>query len=348
VKRSRSAVGVIATIAAGTLLFWVVLHQIASVWLDVTLRPEVKQELERAMEDQKALRSLDPQHRPDYRRRFEETRTLLNRIEVLRLNRQAMLRRFELTLIFVFALAAAAAAISLWFRHRRVQARERRDYLERVTALQETARRHAHEIKGPLTAARLELERWSDLVGAGAGEEEIANVQASVGEELDRLARYTREFSSFAGLGKPVLRRESLGEMVQEFCSTFANAWTGVALHDGGRDAIVCVDRDMFRQVLVNLCSNSARAGAGQVRFAIVKNGTRVMLDVRDDGSGVPESLRARIFDPYVTTRRVGEGMGLGLSISRKVMLEHGGDLELAQTSPSGTTMRVTFGGDPC
>src|SRR6185295_12134820 len=139
-------------------------------------------------------------------------------------------------------------AINLWLRHRGVQERERREYLERVTALQETARRHAHEIKGPLTAARLELERWSDLVRAGAGEEEVARVQESVAEELDRLARYTREFSSFAGLGRPVLRRESLGEMIQEFCLTFANAWTGLTLRDGGRDAIVCVDRDMFRQ----------------------------------------------------------------------------------------------------
>jgi len=348
VKRTRSAVWVLATIAAGTLLFWLVLHQISSVWLDVTLRPEVKRELERAMEDQKTLRTLDPRHRADYRKRFDDTHRLLNRIEVLRMNRKGMLRRFELTLIFVFALAAAAAAINLWLRHRRVQEQERRDYLERVTALQETARRHAHEIKGPLTAARLELERWSDLVRANAGEEEVARVQESVAEELDRLARYTRAFSSFAGLGRPVLRRESLGEMVQEFCSTFAGAWTGVVLEDRGRDAVVCVDRDLFRQVLVNLCSNSAGAGASAVRFTIAKNGPRVMLDVRDDGSGVPDSLRARIFDPYVTTRRIGEGMGLGLSISRKVMLEHGGDLELAQTSPSGTTMRVTFGGDSC
>src|SRR6187200_3313218 len=136
--------------------------------------------------------------------------------------------------------------------------------------------------------------------------------------------------------------------MVEEFCSTFANAWPGLALEDSGGDAVVCVDRDMFRQVLVNLCSNSARAGAALVRFGIVKNGSRVTLDAIDNGSGVPDSLRLRIFDPYVTTRRIGEGMGLGLSISRKVMLDHGGDLVLAATSPAGTTFRVIFGGDEC
>jgi signal transduction histidine kinase len=348
VKQTRFVLAVVITIAAATLLFWIVLHQISSVWLDVALRPEVRAALEQSMEDQKALRAHDPARRAQYRKRFDETQKMLNRIDVLRMNREAMLRRFELALILVFAVAATAAALLLWLRYRRAQERERRDYLARVTSLQETARRHAHEIKGPLTAARLEMERYADLVRGNASEEEKSRAQESVAEELDRLARYTREFSSFAGIGQPVLRRESLGQMVEEFCATFTNAWPGLALEDNGGDAIVCIDRDMFRQVLVNLCSNSARAGATSVRFAIAKNGPRVVLDARDNGSGIPEALRARVFDPYVTTRRIGEGMGLGLSISRKVMLDHGGDLVLGATSPAGTTFRVVFGGDAC
>lgn len=346
--RTRSLLTVGIMIAAATLLFWLVLHQISGVWLDVALRPEVRRALEQSLDDQKALREHDPAQRAEYRKRFDQTQKLLNRIEVLRMNRQAMLRRFELALIIVFALAAAAAAVLLWMRDRRARERERREYLERVTSLQEIARRHAHEIKGPLTAARLELERYADLVRANAGDEERMRAQESVSEELERLARYTREFSSFAGIGKPVLRRESLGEMLEEFCTTFANAWPETRLEDSGGDAVVCVDRDMFRQVLVNLCSNSARAGATAVRFLILRNGSQTTLEVRDDGAGIAESLRARVFDPYVTTRRMGEGMGLGLSISRKVMLDHGGDLVLSSTSASGTTFRVIFGGEAC
>lgn len=344
----RAVVAVLVTIAAAAAVFWVVVHQISSVWLDVALRPEVRAALEASLEDQKTLRQLDAARRAQYRKRFEETQKLLHRIEVLRHNREAMLRRFELALLALFAAASLGAAAVLWIRHRRVQQRERREYLERVTSLQETARRHAHELKGPLTAARLELERCGDLLAANATAEELALAQQSMQEELDRIGRYTREFSSFAGLGSPVLRRESLGEMVQEFCATFANAWSGVVLRDNGGDAVVCADRDMVRQVLVNLCSNSARAGATAVTMSIVKSGPRVLLDVRDDGCGVPESLRARVFDPYVTTRRVGEGMGLGLSISRKVMLDHGGDLVLSATSPEGSTFRVVFGEQSC
>lgn len=345
---ARSILITLVTIAAATLLFWLVLHQISAVWLDVALRPEVKRALEQSMEDQKALRTLDPAKRDAYRRRFDETRTLLNRIQVIRLNREAMLRRFELSLILIFALAAVFASVVLWVRYRRAQARERREYVERVTALQETARRHAHEIKGPLTAARLELERMADLARGGASPEELTRVEESVSEELDRLARFTREFSSFGGLGKPMLRRESLGQMVEEFCATFSRAWAGLELQDADGDAIVCADRDMLRQVLVNLCSNSAGAGAASVTFSIARSGARVVLDVRDSGSGVPESLRARLFDPYVTTRGIGQGMGLGLSISRKVMLDHGGDLQLVESSTSGAVFRIVFGDNAC
>lgn len=349
--RLRSAAAVLITVAAATLLFWVLLHEISGVWLDVALRPDVRAALEQSLEDQKTLRSLDPPRRAEYRRRFDETQTLLNRLEVLRMTREAMLRRFEIALLLVFATAAAAAATMLFFRYRRAQERERALYVERVSSLQETARRHAHEIKGPLTAARLELERYADLVRTRAAPDEVARAESSVAEELDRLARYTREFSSFAALGKPVLRRESLGTMVRDFCATFENAWPQLALTAPERDAVVCADGDMLRQVLVNLCSNSANAGAKGVTFAIARIGARVTLDVADDGPGIPHSLRPRLFDPYVTTSRIGEGMGLGLSIARKVMIEHGGDLELLTTSASGTTFRLTFAeGDrtPC
>jgi signal transduction histidine kinase len=348
--RIRTLATLFGAVAASALLFWLVLHEVSSLWLDVALRPEVGQALERSMEDQRQLRRLDPQRREVYRRRFDDTRTLLNRIEVLRLNREAMLRRFEVALLAVFIVAAILTAVLSWIRYRRAQQRERNQYLERVTSLQESARRHAHEIKGPLTAARLELERLGDLVRGGSGEAELSAARESVGEELERLAKFTREFSSFGGIGNPVLRRESLGQLVEEFCSTFATAWPSLTLEESGGDAFVCADRDMLRQVLVNLCTNSARAAGegGRVRFSIVKQGPRVLLDVRDTGSGIPASMQPRVFDPYVTTRRIGEGMGLGLSISRKIMLDHGGDLVLVSSSGEGTVFRIVFGEGAC
>lgn len=340
----RAALALASALIAAMLLFWAGVHQVAGVWLDVALHPEVTAALERSMEDQRRLRALDPLRAGEYRRRFEDSRTLLNRIEVIRMNRAAVVRRYELMLVFGFGLIALTLVTAVALRQRRARARERSQYLQRVAALQETARRHAHEIKGPLTAARLEMERFAELARTGSDAAELARIEVSVHDELERLTRYTREMSSFAGLGEPILRRESLGEIVDEFRRTFADAWPGVALREGAGDAVACADRDMVRQVLVNLCTNAAKAGATAITIAVSRGGGRPAIEVTDDGSGIAESVRARVFDPYVTTRRAGEGMGLGLSISRKIMLEHHGDLELVTTSGAGTTFRLTFG----
>jgi C4-dicarboxylate-specific signal transduction histidine kinase len=105
----------------------------------------------------------------------------------------------------------------------------------------------------------------------------------------------------------------------------------------------------MLRQVLVNLCDNSALAvkdrgtGRGKVVFTLSRTDTGTALDVADDGPGISSEVRPRLFEPYTTSRRIGEGMGLGLAISRKILLDHGGDLELLATSPAGTTFRLLF-----
>jgi signal transduction histidine kinase len=343
--RAQSIAAFLLAVIGPTVLFWMVIHQVSGLWLDVALRPEVRQALQQSMEDQKQLRSLDAAHRDAYRKRFETTSTLLHRLDVIRMNRTQMLRRFEITVVAIFALVAIVVAASVTMRARRARALEQKQYLDRVAVLQENARRHAHETKGPLTAARLELERAGDAL-RGAHHDELAGALHSIGEEIDRLSQLTRNQASFAAIGDPVLRAVSLRTVVEEFCATFANAWPNVTLRCSGGDATVCADRDMLRQVLVNLCTNSALAidGEGSVTFAISKRA----IEVTDTGHGVPESLRARLFDPYVTTRKTGEGMGLGLAISRKIMLDHGGDLQLAATSGAGTTFRLLFGETEC
>jgi signal transduction histidine kinase len=331
----------VAAVAGSTLLFWLVLHRVSALWLDVALRPEVRQALQQSLDDQKRLRELDPARRDAYRRQFDETQRLIHRLDVIRMSRERMLRRFEALLVALFALVATLVALSVWLRGQRARALERRQYLDRVADMQQNARRHAHEIKGPLTAARLELDRARD-----AAPHDVAGALDSATRELERLAQLTREQASFAAIAAPVLRPVSLRKTLDEFCATFGDAWPNVALRVNGEDTVVCADSDLLRQVLVNLCTNAAMAvdSSGTVTFTISAR----TLDVTDTGSGIPDSLRARVFDPYVTTRRSGEGMGLGLAISRKIMLDHGGDLQLVVTSSAGTTFRLTFGDDAC
>ena len=112
----------------------------------------------------------------------------------------------------------------------------------------------------------------------------------------------------------------------------------------------VRADAEMIRQVLVNLAENSARAltpDKGSVLLRLGMGSSTVHLDVLDDGPGVAAELRPKLFEPYTTTRPLGEGMGLGLAICRKILLDHGGDLRLldedAAAELGGAAFRLTF-----
>ena len=228
----------------------------------------------------------------------------------------------------------------------RVMTRDRKRLatLQNLSLWQETARRHAHEMKTPLTAARLELTRLREMVN-GEGRQAVESLH----EELDRLGRFTREFTSFARVPHPRLEVHDLGTVVAEFASTFDLAWPGLELRfsRNGGSFPAAVDRELLRQALVNLCDNSSHAGAHTITLRLGED-HGIRIDVTDDGPGIPSEIRGRIFEPYVTTRKVGEGMGLGLSISKKILLDHGGDLELVETSETGTIFRMTLPkGDP-
>jgi two-component system nitrogen regulation sensor histidine kinase NtrY len=389
-----SAVLFVAIVAA-TLAFYALQHPLSSFWIDVSLRPEVRQALESSAADQKALRRLDRGNEARYRTRFEELRRLRARIDVLELSRREMARRYELLLSALFAavlVAAAGASIIRYQRNERrlqkmqvalgalsrgetaIRLRDRRrdpigriarmveetsnlvagqrrrlDSLEHLAAWQDAARRHAHEIRTPLTAARLEIDRLMAQTAAGASAPELQKTQQSVYEELDRIARFTREFSSFAVIAQPRLQEEDLVRLADEFCSTFANAWPSLTLRVEARGAIPLVpaDRELLRRVFANLCSNAALAvdGSGTVTFALWQSDGVVAIDVSDDGRGIDPAILPRLFTPFATTRAVGEGIGLGLAISRKILLDQGGDLELLRTSPEGTVFRIVMGG---
>jgi two-component system nitrogen regulation sensor histidine kinase NtrY len=242
----------------------------------------------------------------------------------------------------------------------RVMARDRRGLasLENLSAWQDAARRHAHEMRTPLTAAKLELIRMRSLLEVGDDPEdrlvanaELCRLQESVTQEIDRLGLFTQGFTSFARVPQPTLARRDLGGLVGELTDLFASAWPELTLRFAPpeRPVEALVDAEMLRQVLVNLCDNSALAlrergrGAGTVTFSLATLDEGFALDVADDGPGVLPEIRGRLFEPYTTSRKIGEGMGLGLAISRKILLDHGGDLELLWTSETGTVFRLLF-----
>lgn len=283
----------------------------------------------------------------------------------LALRRGRDARRVERLRQAVEALAAGEGEVRLGDRRRdtlgrlgriveeasRVVGRDRRRLasLTNLAAWQEASRRHAHELRTPLTAARLELDRLRAGAASGAPRPEVEAAADALAGELDRLARFAGRFVSFARLPAPRLRRDDLAAAVAETVEAFRGAWPAVELAVVGsaQPVIAGFDRELLRQVLVNLCDNAAQAlgeTGGRVTLTIAAGDDgRATVEVADDGPGVPEAIRGRLFDPYVTGRPGEGGSGLGLAIARKILLDHGGDLELAASGPGGTTFRLTL-----
>lgn len=228
----------------------------------------------------------------------------------------------------------------------RTMAKDRRRIasLENLSAWQEAARRHAHEMRTPLTAARLELDQLGRLLGAP----EATRLVASVEQEIDRLERFTHSFATFARLPRPILRREDLGALVAEFIELFGSAWPNLTLRAErpSRAVAAAVDREMIRQVWVNLLENTAQACgklSGDVVIAAGEGPAGPFVEVADDGPGIASEVLPRLFEPYVSGRSGAGGMGLGLAISRKILLDHGGDLERVEGGPRGARFRLSL-----
>jgi two-component system nitrogen regulation sensor histidine kinase NtrY len=384
-----------AMCAVALLSFGWLVRELSFVSVGLAANDDVQRALRRGLDDQKQLARWDASHAAAYRRRFDDTRRLLGRIEILALSRHDLARRVELVLLATVASILALGTALVLFEQRsrerrlvrlgvalgalsrgetdivagerrrdligrigrmieetsRVMARHRRrvQSLEHLAAWQEAARRHAHEIRTPLAATQMELARLVKLIERRAPEakEELRQAEASILEELDVLRQFTSNFASFAAVGQPQLRCQDVGQLVDEFVAMFAPTWPNLAFAvtpaDG--ECTAMLDRDMIRRVLVNLCSNSALAGGdGRVNIVLATRrvSSNVIVDVADDGPGIDPSIRGRLFEPYVTTRRIGEGMGLGLAISRKILLDHGGDLESLAIA-TGATFRLTL-----
>jgi len=222
--------------------------------------------------------------------------------------------------------------------------RQRLASLKNLAAWQEAARRQAHELRTPLTVARLELGRLEERLGPEAIAGEVGRSLAEVRTEVGRLEQLVQRFATFAKLPAPDRQIQDACALLRDFAATFADAWPGLALslRVPATACPACFDRAMIRQVLVNLCDNAAHALAGRSGTVVVtlrppERSRWLAIEVADDGPGIAPEVRDRLFEPYVTTAAPGQGMGLGLALCRKILLDHGGDLELLDSAQGAT-----------
>jgi two-component system nitrogen regulation sensor histidine kinase NtrY len=219
-----------------------------------------------------------------------------------------------------------------------VELRKRLAATERIAARREIARRVAHEIKNPLAPIRAAVETLRRLRARSdpAFDEYFDEATRTVLDEVARISNIVTEFTKFARLPPPAPAPMKLLETARSVVVLHSSGGTQVTLA-GDAEIDLVADRDQVVQVLTNLIQNALDAvrsvAEPRVTVSVERRDDRAVFRVRDNGPGVSDEVKQRLFEPYLTTKP--EGTGLGLAIVQRIVVEHGGDIELV-TPPEG------------
>ena len=203
----------------------------------------------------------------------------------------------------------------------------------------------AHEIRTPLSVLRAGTEMLLRSPAAGPREREVSEMLQA---EVERLSRLVDDLLIFGRPSPPVLGDMDLRRVADDalYALEATASEKSVDLVLEGGEALMRGDADQLRQVVVNLVSNGVRAcqEGGRVLVTTALQDGVVVLDVQDNGEGIPPDRLDEIWKPLVTTNR--SGTGLGLPIVRQLVEAHGGHVEVKSTPGQGTRMRVVLPAD--
>ncbi|WP_342729969.1 PAS domain-containing sensor histidine kinase [Bradyrhizobium sp. B117] len=236
---------------------------------------------------------------------------------------------------------------------------------QRTSAWGDVARRIAHEIKNPLTPIQLSAERIRRKFGKTITEDKDKQIfdqcTDTIVRQVDDIRRMVDEFSRFARMPKPVMEGEDVADTVRQavFLMKVAHPELDIEAEFKEDPLRAQFDRRLISQAVTNIVKNATEAieqvppeelgkdgGKGRIDVVVSREGADVLIDVIDNGIGLPKVARSRLLEPYVTTR--AKGTGLGLAIVGRVLEDHGGRIELKDASDfregqRGAWMRLRF-----
>ena len=210
------------------------------------------------------------------------------------------------------------------------------------------------EARPVLAAARPELAARIDRIGRDIDlpyiRENLGPMLGSTRRGVKRISAIVESLRGFARLDQAAVDRVDLRQAIagslELIRGHLERRQITLEQREDGAIPVVCVPAQI-NQVVLNLLVNAMQAieatgrGAGRIEVALRSRGEEVVLEVTDDGCGIPAAVLTRIFDPFFTTKPVGEGTGLGLAISHGIVADHGGRIEVESTPGQGSRFRV-------
>jgi len=219
--------------------------------------------------------------------------------------------------------------------------------MQRLAAWREVARRIAHEIKNPLTPIKLSAQRLEKKFASMVSDPSFEQSTQLIIRQVENLQQMVREFSTFAKLPEVRPRPDCLDSLAQEVVSMFEQShrhinWELTIAPDIPEFSF---DREAMKRVFLNIFLNAAEAidkksdGRVCVDMDYDAQLNRVFVQVADNGPGLSSEERARLFEPYYSSKK--EGTGLGLAIAKSIVSDHGGYVRVKSNQPRGTVFVI-------
>ncbi len=213
--------------------------------------------------------------------------------------------------------------------------------LERESAWKEMAKQVAHEIKNPLTPMKLAVQQ---LIIAYKDKNKdldsiFEKITKTVLNQVESLNSIASEFSRFAKMPSPQLEEMDLLGSLKEAADLFIEERIKINIDTNLSSIIVEGDRSQFRRIFINLVRNSIQASASKINFKISVFDKNYEIIVKDNGKGIPDEAKNKIFESNFTTKK--KGMGLGLKLAKRFLEGINGNIELLESSPDGTSFKI-------
>jgi len=227
---------------------------------------------------------------------------------------------------------------------------------QKLAAWREVARRIAHEIKNPLTPIQLSAQRLKKKLSSrrSAADAERSLIKEStetILEEVGTLKRLVDEFSLFARMPELNLMKYQLNRVVKNAYAAYDELQNGIEINLRlGKIPKILMDPEQMKRAIRNLIDNAIEsmeeAGPGTISIATKADSDNgIELIISDQGKGIKEEERDKIFVPYFSSKK--KGTGLGLAIVSKIIADHGGSISLTKNKPKGTIVTIHLpGGD--
>ena len=217
---------------------------------------------------------------------------------------------------------------------------------ERETAWREMARQVAHEIKNPLTPMKLSVQHLQrTLIDKGGNDKEFVDrISGTLIQQIDTLANIATAFSDFARMPQSVPVRIQPAEVLKPLVDLYREIPTlEVSFEEKNSDLFVLADKDQLNRIFSNILRNAMQAipdnKAGRIAVTISRHANSIRIEIADNGIGIPEDQREKIFKPNFTTK--SSGMGLGLAMVYNLVDQAGGKVWFTSTYNSGTSFFI-------